>query len=219
MKIKDLSRVDMPREKLAKYGTKKLKDYELLAVLLGSGIQGMNVLELSKRVLQKVHVIGIQKITLKDMQGIKGLGSAKAAQVCALIELGNRLSNEQEIKILSGKDVWNMCSDIRDSKKEHVVVFYLDTQHNILDRRIVSVGIVNMSLVHPREVFEPAIALGASSILLAHNHPSGEVEPSREDKRVTQRLLDAAKILDIELKDHVIVSKNSYRSFRQEFLI
>lgn len=219
VKIKDLQKVDLPREKLAKYGSDKLKDYELLAILLGSGIKGLNVLELSKKILKNVEKIGIKNITLKDLLEIKGLGKAKASQVFALFELGKRLNSENKIEILSAQDVWKLCSDVCESKKEHFLAFYLDTQNRLIERQIISIGTLNSSLVHPREVFEPAIALHSASIIITHNHPSGDLAPSLEDKEITKRLIEAGKILGIEVTDHIILSKSEYLSFKQKRLL
>lgn len=214
MKLKQLSRVDLPREKLEKYGTQKMQNYELLAILLGSGIQGVNVLELSRKVLQVIQKEGIQNISLDDLLDIKGLGKAKALQILSVIELGKRFTKNEQTEILSPKDIWLLCSDIKDSKKEHLVVFYLDTQNCLIERIIVSVGTLNASLVHPREVFEPALRLHASSIIIAHNHPSGEPKPSREDVLITERLRDSGKLLGIELQDHVIVATKGFCSLK-----
>lgn len=218
MKIKSLPKIDLPREKLQKYGVGKLADYELLAILLGSGVEGMNVLQLSKKILQTISKIGKEKITLDDLLKIKGLGNAKSAQIIAVIELTNRL-NLDTPELLSAEDVWKFCADIRDSKKEHFVAFYLDTQNRLIERQIISIGTLNASLVHPREVFEPAVALHAASIIVAHNHPSGDIEPSHEDRDVTKRLAESGKILGIELADHVIVTKSAHFSFQQKSLL
>ncbi len=219
MKIKDLEKIDLPREKLAKYGSDKLKDHELLAILLGSGIKGLNVLELSKKILKIVEKAGIKNITLDNLLEIKGLGKAKASQVFALFELGKRLNTENKTEILSAQDVWKLSTDICESKKEHFVTFYLDTQNHLIERQIISIGTLNSSLVHPREVFEPAIALHSASIIIAHNHPSGELNPSVEDKKITERLIESGKILGIEVADHIILSKSGYLSFQQEHLL
>lgn len=219
MKIKDLQKIDLPREKLAKYGSGKLKDHELLALLLGSGIKGLNVLELSKKILVTIKKIGIKKITLTDLLEIKGLGKAKASQVFAVLELGKRLNNENKIEILKAEDVWNFCTDIRGLQKEHFVAFYLDTQNCLIERQTISIGTLNSSLVHPREVFEPAVKFSASSIIIAHNHPSGSLQPSVEDKKITERLVESGRILGIEIIDHIILSKSGYLSFEQEHLI
>ena len=217
-RIKDVSRFDLPREKLQKYGVSKLADHELLAILLGSGIQGFNVLQLSKKILDTILKIGKEKITIADLRKIKGLGQIKASQILSIIELTKRL-NTNKPEILSANDVWKLCTDIRESKKEHFIAFYLDTQNRLIERQIISIGTLNTSLVHPREVFEPAIKLSTASIIIAHNHPSGDTEPSPEDKEVTKRLREADKILGIEIVDHVIVSKLSYLSFAQKRLL
>lgn len=219
MKIKDLQKVDLPREKLAKYGSEKLKDYELLALLLGSGIKDLNVLELSKKILETIKKIGIKKVTLVDLLKIKGLGKAKASQVFAVLELGKRLNTENKAEILSAGDVWNFCADIRGMQREHFVAFYLNTQNCLIERQTISIGTLNSSLVHPREVFEPALSFHAASIIVAHNHPSGELEPSQEDREVTKRLTEAGKIIGIDVIDHIILGKKGYLSFQQKSLL
>lgn len=213
-KIKDIHKVDLPREKLEKYGTAKLADHELLAILFGSGIKGLNVIELSKKILKHIRKDGADHVTLENLLKERGLGKAKALQVIALLELGKRLRSEEKQEILSAKDAWTLCSDIRNSKREHFVAFYLDTRGTLIDRQVVSVGTLDASLVHPREVFEPAVSLHASSIIVAHNHPSGNLEPSAEDREVTDRLNRAGKILGIRLLDHVIVTKDSFVSMK-----
>lgn len=211
-KIKDLPKVELPREKLMKYGTQKLLDKELLAILLGSGIPGLNVLQLSQKILLKVKKIGIESVTLPELLKIKGLGVAKASQIIACLEFGKRLTNRDRPEILSPKDIWNLCADFRESKKEHFVAFYLDSQERLIERQIISIGTLTASLVHPREVFEPAIRLHAASIILAHNHPSGSLDSSIEDERMTERLREAGEIVGISVTDHVIISKKAYLS-------
>ncbi len=219
MKIKDLPKIDRPREKLEKYGIKKLAEFELLAILLGSGIKGLNVIQLSKKILNIIQKIGIKKITLEDLLKIKGLGKAKASQILATVELGRRLQADKRREILSAEDIWNLCADIRDSKKEHFIAFYIDTQNCLIERQIISIGTLNASLVHPREVFEPAVRLSASSVILAHNHPSGNCEPSQDDVEITKRLTEAGKILGMEIADHVIVAKDKFLNFKEQNLI
>ena len=219
MKIKDLPKIDRPREKLEKYGVKKLTEFELLAILLGSGIKGLNVIQLSKKILNIIQKIGIKKITLEDLLKIKGLGKAKASQILATVELGRRLRADKRREILSAEDVWNLCADIRDSKKEHFAAFYIDTQNCLIERQIISIGTLNARLVHPREVFEPAVRLSASSVILVHNHPSGNCESSQDDVEITKRLTEAGKILGMEIADHVIVAKDKFLSFKERNLI
>ncbi len=209
-KIKDLPKVELPREKLAKYGVAKLSDKELLAIILGSGIEGLNVLELAQKILLKIRKIRIEKVTLEELLKIKGLGNAKASQIVACLELGRRLNQKEKPEILSPKDIWNLCADIRESKKEHFLAFYLDTQERLIERQIISVGTLTASLVHPREVFEPAVRLSAASVIVVHNHPSGSLEPSVADRKITEYLYKAGEILGIPLQQHLIVTKRSF---------
>jgi len=215
-KIKDLPRVDRPRKKLEKYGPDKLSNPELLAVLLGSGIKGLNVLSLSKRIVKLIGEIGVNKVSLEKLLEERGLGKAKALQVIAALEFSKRMNLDKKLEILSAEDVWKLCADIRASKKEHFVAFYLDTQSKLIERQIISIGTLNASLIHPREVFEPAVALHAASVIVAHNHPGGDLEPSPEDSAATKRLAEAGKILGIEIIDHVIVAEAGFFSLKRK---
>lgn len=220
MRIKDLPRVDRPREKLEKYGPNKLSDSELLAVILGSGRKDANVIDLSSSILRKFSGMGLTDATVQELKNISGLGSAKACEIVACFELGRRLLKEGgENLIVSPKDVWDLLRDVRDSRKEHFVVFYLDPKTKEISREIVSIGSLNNSLVHPREVFEPAVKHLAAYVIIAHNHPSGDLTPSEEDLEITKDLAIAGKILGINLIDHVIVSKKGYLSLREEGLL
>lgn len=211
MKIKDIPKIDRPREKLERYGPDKLSDAELLAILLRTGTKELNVLKLSQKVLQKFQNKEIISITSKELQTIHGLGPTKAAEIIACFELGKRmLKDKKSAIILSPRDVWERMEDIRGSKKEHFVVFYLDSRSQEIQREIVSVGTLNESLVHPREVFENAIKNNTASIILAHNHPSGNTEPSQADVEITKKIIHAGKILDINVISHVIVTKDSF---------
>lgn len=210
-RIKDIPKIDLPREKLEKYGPDKLTDAEFLAILLGSGIKGLNVLQLARKVLSLIEKVGVEKVTLAVLSEEKGLGKVKASQIMAMLALGKRLHDKTKPEILNQQDVWKLCADFRESKKEHFVAFYLDTQGKVIERQIVSIGTLDASLVHPREVFEPAVALHAASIIVAHNHPSGNLEPSPEDTEITKRLIHAGKILGIALVNHVVVTKNKWK--------
>ncbi|MEI8343625.1 MAG: DNA repair protein RadC [Candidatus Moraniibacteriota bacterium] len=212
-KIKDISKIDRPREKLEKYGPEKLTSPELLAILLRTGTKDCNVLELSKKILKKFPDQKLLEANIEDLSEIHGLGKVKASEIIACLEFGKRiLKDKKSALILSPKDVWENCKDIRDHKKEHFVVFFLDTRNQEIQREIISVGTLNANLVHPREVFEPAIKHTAAQIIVAHNHPSGNPEPSDDDIAITRRLQEAGKILGIEVLDHVIVTKTSYFS-------
>ncbi|MFZ3099960.1 MAG: DNA repair protein RadC [Minisyncoccales bacterium] len=219
MKIKDLAKVDRPREKLEKYGPEKLATAELLAVLLGSGIKGLNVVELSRKIVKLIAKNGTEKIRLEDLLKEKGLGKAKALQIIAALEFGKRMYPDKKPEILTPEDVWKLCGDFRGSKKEHFAAFYLDTQNKLIERQIISIGTLNASLVHPREVFEPAIALHAASVIVCHNHPSGDADPSSDDLAITKRLAEAGKILGIGLTDHIISTANEFASFKNKGLV
>ena len=220
MKIKDLPKVDRPREKLEKYGPEKLSDSELLAILLRTGAKGINVVELARKTLGKFSGSGLAKANFKELKNTFGLGAAKACEIVACFELGRRLLQNKKSQIyLTPKDVWNELKDIRDNKKEHFVIFFLDARNQEIKREIISVGSLNANLVHPREVFEPAVRHLAAQIILAHNHPVGDPMPSKEDSEITKQLVDAGKLLGIEIKDHVIVSKANFFSFTDHKLL
>lgn len=220
MKIKDLPKIDRPREKLEKYGPERLSDSELLAILLRTGSEGINVVELANKIMKKFSGVGLAKASAKELKNTFGLGAAKACEIVACFELGRRLlQNKQATLILSPQDVWEQLKDIRDNKKEHFVIFFLDTRNQEIKREIISVGSLNANLVHPREVFEPAVRYLAAQVILTHNHPAGDSEPSQEDLEITKQLVDAGKLLGIEVKDHVIVSKTNFFSFNEHKLL
>ena len=219
-KIKDLPRILRPREKLLRYGPEKLSNSELLAILLRTGQKGRNVVELAKKLLQKHGSQNLPNLDVKELKRFPGIGPAKACEIVACFELGKRLLQRKQAEIyLKPKDVWNELKDLRNHKKEHFVIFYLDTRNQEIKREIISIGSLNANLVHPREVFEPAVRNSAAQIILAHNHPSADPNPSKEDFEVTQRLVKAGKILGIEVIDHIIVTKNGFISFKEKSLI
>ena len=219
-KIKDLPKIERPREKLEKYGPERLSNSELLAILLRTGTKGINVIEMSNKILKKFSNDGLVKATVKELKNTFGLGVAKACEITACFELSRRLlQNKQSALLLSPKDVWDELKDIRDNKKEHFVIFFLDTRNQEIKREIISIGSLNANLVHPREVFEPAVRYSAAQIIVAHNHPSGNTEPSQEDLVITKRLVEAGKILGIEVVDHIIVAKDRLLSFKEKQLL
>ncbi|MFH1457097.1 MAG: DNA repair protein RadC [Patescibacteria group bacterium] len=220
MKIKDLPKIERPREKMEKYGPEKLSNSELLAILLRTGGKGLNVVEMSRKILSKLSGDGLAKATVKELKNIFGLGSAKACEIVACFELGRRLLQNKKSQIyLTPKDVWQELKDIRDNKKEHFVIFFLDARNQEIKREIISIGSLNANLVHPREVFEPAIRHIVAQIIIAHNHPSGDFSPSEDDLILTKKLVKAGKILGIDIIDHIIVTKNNYFSFKENNLI
>ena len=215
MKLKDIPTIERPREKLEKYGPEKLSDSELLAILLRTGAHGVNAVELAGRIVRRLGARGMADARVPELKDVFGLGSAKACEIVACFELGRRVLRDKKTRVyLTPEDVWQELKDIRDHKKEHFVVFFLDARNQELKRITVSVGTLTANLVHPREVFEAAIAVSAASIIVAHNHPSGITEPSSEDIVITRRLSHAGQILGIELADHVIVAKAGCMSMR-----
>lgn len=218
--MKAMPRVERPREKLIQYGPEKLSNAELLAILLRSGKKGEHVVAMAKRILQTVSLAKIPHTPFAELRKIAGLGPAKACEVVACFELGKRLLKEKQyVLLMSPEDVWRQMKDIRDNKKEHFVIFYLDARQQEIKRDIISVGTLTNALVHPREVFEPAIRHVAAQVIISHNHPSGSLLPSEADKLLTERLQAAGRILGIQLIDHVIVTKKSWMSFREESLL
>lgn len=219
-KIKDIAKVDRPREKLEKYGPEHLSNSELLAILLRTGGEDMNVVELANGILRTFSGDGLAVATYNELMNVHGLGPAKACEIVACFELGRRLlQNKQSALLLSPKDVWEELKDLRDHKKEHFVIFFLDSRNQEIKREIISVGSLTASLVHPREVFEPAIRHLAAQVIVAHNHPAGTIEPSHEDKNLTKRLFEAGKLLGIEMVDHVIVTREGFLSFKEQGLL
>ncbi len=217
-KINQISKADKPREKMEKYGPERLSDVELLAIILRTGTKDLDVLSLSRKILRKFKNKEVIDVAVDDLKRIHGLGIAKACEVVACFELGKRLlKDEKRSIILSQKDVWDRMADIRESKKEHFVVFYLDSRSQEIKREIISVGTLDSSLVHPREVFEAAVKNNAASIILAHNHPSNDINPSNDDIEITKKLIHAGRILDIAITDHVIVTRDAYVSLDMEY--
>jgi DNA repair protein RadC len=220
--IRDLPRIERPREKLLKYGPERLSDVELVAIILRTGRKGESVIGVAKKLLKIAVLDKLPGLSCDDLRKISGIGSVKACELLAAIELGKRLFQNKKITIaqlLSPQDVFDNLKDIRESKKEHFVVFFLDSRNQQIHREIISVGTINASLVHPREVFEPAVKYLAVQIILAHNHPSGELEPSEEDLTVNKRLVEAGQLLGIEVLDHIIVGKDSFSSFKEKGLL
>ena len=222
MKIKDLPKSDRPREKLIAKGVENLKDAELLAILLRTGTTGKNAIEIASQILSKYSKKRLLQMTYNDLSKISGIDSAKATTLLAAFELSKRALevNDTNLPVISdAKDAVAQLSDMRDLKKEHLVALYLNAKNQLVHKETISMGTLNANLVHPREVFEPALKYSAAQIIAAHNHPSGDPKPSEDDLEVTKRLIEAGKMMGIELMDHVIVSKNSHFSFKEEKLL
>jgi len=216
--LRDLHKHDKPREKLVAKGVEALKNEELLAILLGSGIQGKDVRKLAKEIVAMLDK-GFDTLTLNKLCDIHGLGIAKASQILASIELSKRYLIRSNTRITDAKDVYEELKYFSTKSQEHFLTITLDGASHIINTRTVFIGTLNQSLVHPREVFADAIADRAAGIIIAHNHPSGTLEASRADISITQRLKEVSKLVGIELLDHVILSKHGYYSFSDEGLL
>jgi DNA repair protein RadC len=223
--IHDLPAEERPRERLKKFGSQALSGPELLALVIGRGVPGKSALIIAQELLKRFkNIKGVSEASLDELSGIGGIGLAKAAQIKACFELGRRQDQEKEparFELTSPQSVVNAVrAKIQDKAREHFKLILLNTRNAILDISTISVGTANASLVHPREVFKKAIAHGASSVVLAHNHPSGNAEPSDDDVRLTQRLVEAGRLLGIEVLDHIIVTTTDrYVSFKERGLM
>lgn len=213
MKIKDISLENRPRERMKQLGSHVLSDAEVLAIILQKGTFGENVIDMSNRLISKYGLDKLSSCSINELKQIKGIGEAKALQIKAIFELSKRVK--------AGKiceTVVNCSSDIAkyymeklgDKKKEYFVAVFLDSKNKIICDKVISIGTLNASLVHPREVFKEAMKVSANSIILVHNHPSGDCEPSREDVLITKRLLEIGDIAGIRISDHIVVSHNSW---------
>jgi len=217
-KLKELDNFDKPREKLLQKGVSSLKNEELLSVLLGFGVAGKDVRQLSKEIV-KLLDDDFENISIDKLQHIHGLGIAKSAQIIASIELSRRYLIKNNATIKSAKDVYNELKDYTKKEQEYFILITLDGASHIINKRVLFIGTINQSLVHPREVFANAISDRSASIIIAHNHPSGTLKPSNADIQITDRLQKVAKIVGIELLDHVIIAKDGYYSFSENALL
>jgi len=199
-------------------GAGSLKNDELLAIMLGSGVQGKDVRKLAKEITSMLDS-DFGTLTLENFLDIHGLGIAKASQILASIELSRRYLIQHSKRITSAEDVYNELKPFSCKSQEHFLVMTLDGASHIINTRTVFIGTLNQSLVHPREVFADAIADRAAGIIVAHNHPSGTLAASRADMQITQRLKEVAMLVGIELLDHVILARDGYYSFSDEGLL
>src|SRR3990167_3846690 len=217
-KIKNIPEFDRPREKMEKKGAKALSDLELLAVLLGSGIQGKDVFEVARDIL-KLAQGDFDNINLEKLRDIEGVGLAKACQIMAAIEFSKRFLVKEGIKVKNIDDVAKLVEELRAKKQEYFLSLTLDGASYLIQKRIVFIGTLNHSIVHPREVFADAISDRAAGIIFVHNHPSGNIDPSKEDIAITNRLLEVGKMVGIWLIDHIIIRKDKYFSFQAEGML
>ncbi|MHA6252116.1 RadC family protein [Oceanobacillus sp. CAU 1775] len=221
MLIKNVPKEDRPRERAIRLGISHLTNQEILAIILGTGSKEESVMTLASRVL--MHFEGfklLQDATIEELTAIKGIGAAKGVQVLAALELGKRASqfrpNEHYV-IRSPDDGANfVMEDMRTLKQEHFVALFLNTKNQVIHRETLFIGSLNASIVHPRELFREAVKRSAASIIVVHNHPSGDPSPSQEDIHVTRRLVESGKMIGIEVLDHLIIGDRKFVSLKEK---
>jgi DNA repair protein RadC len=223
--IKDWSLSDRPREKLLHKGSASLSDAELIAILIGSGTRKMSAVELSRIIVNDAQnsLNSLGKKSLKELMRYKGIGEAKAITIAAAMELGKRRSMEMPVelpKIKSSDDAFRIMQPVLgELPHEEFWVMLLDNSHKVLEKKNISIGGITGTLVDTRLVFKKAIEAGAVAMVLAHNHPSGNLKPSMQDKALTMKLIEAGKLLDIKILDHLIITQQGFYSFADEGLM
>lgn len=223
--IKDLPEGERPREKLYKYGPKALSNTELLAIIIRTGNKESTAIELSQKLLagKKEGISFLTDTSIQEITKIKGIGECKAAQILAAVELGKRVMtgmHKDKPKITTPSDIADILMlDMSHLKKEHFKIVMLDTKNQIIGIEDISIGSLNSSIVHPREVYKEAIARSSASIILVHNHPSGDPTPSKEDIAITRRLAEGGDILGIKVLDHIIIGNNRFLSLKEKDII
>ena len=223
MKIKDLPEQNRPRERFLKHGPEALSDAELFAILLRTGTRGKkgekgeNVIEMSNRLMNEYGLDKLLECSLVELQKINGIGPAKAMQILTIAELQKRINQSKKPvkKISCAEDVFNHFHErFKDEKQEHFYVLMLDTKNNVVGEQLISKGILDASIIHPREVFKPAIKNSASKIILVHNHPSGDCFPSGDDLDITKKLVEFGEKFDIKVVDHVIIGGDTWWNWK-----
>ena len=219
--IKDIPTSDRPRERLVKYGAKNISNEELISIILKTGTKDKSVKELSNIILNKYsNITNLKDLEINNIMEIKGIGKVKAIELIAAIELGRRVYFDKsidEVKIKSSMDIYNYFNDLlKNSKQEQFYAVYLDTKKRVISKKLLYIGTINKSVVHPREIFKMAYLVSASFIICVHNHPSGDPTPSNEDIVLTTNLKEIGKLNNIPVLDHIIVGNNSYYSFFEE---
>ncbi|KGE18298.1 RadC family protein [Paenibacillus wynnii] len=222
--LRDLPHEERPRERMMQYGAESLSQAELLAILLRTGTRRESAIGIAQRMLSQVGGLRqLADLSIKELTLIKGIGPAKAIQLKAGIELGRRMSNSrlnQLVTIRSPYDAADILTEqLRYLQKEHFVCLFLNTKNHVIAQETLSMGSLNASIVHPREVFRAAIKCSSASIICAHNHPSGDPTPSPEDISLTSRLVQAGEIVGIDVLDHLIIGDSSFVSMKEKGLM
>lgn len=225
MNLKSMATVERPREKLTLQGVTSLSNSELMAIVVQSGSKDESALVLSQRILSMLDhgLQDLSDVTLEELMTVKGIGLAKACQITAAVELGKRVVvNQRQVlgKINSPSTVVEFFqSELKHLNKERFIVVFLNTKNMITSYETISVGSLSASIVHPREVFNRAIKRSAASLILVHNHPSGNPSPSKDDESITKRLCEVGEVVGIKILDHLIISDDTYFSFKEMALI
>jgi len=206
-----------PREKMLKYGPRALTNTELLAVVLGNGVEGENVLQVAEDLMRRHGAEALPGLTLEGWRTTRGIGTVKACQMTAAFELARRIlvRPEAEFRVSSPREAYELVRDLKRARKEHLVALYLDAQNHLIQRETISIGALNTTRTHPREILQPAILHSALAFVLIHNHPSGSLEPSRDDLDFTRSIARAAELIGVGLADHLIVSPRGYLSLKE----
>lgn len=225
LRINDIPINERPIEKLLKFGVEGLTNAELIAILLRSGTKGENIISLSTRLLSEVNGLdGLLNISLKELTSIRGIKEVKGCQIIAMIEIFKRFntlkSSRKMIKVSSPKDIATLLiNEMSELNQEVLKAIFLNTKNIIIGSKDIFKGTLNSSIVHPREIFKEALNHGAASIIIAHNHPSGDPNPSKEDMNITIRLKECGNIMGIKVIDHIVIGYNKYISLKEKGII
>ncbi len=222
--IKEIPFEERPRERFLKFPPSTISNHELIAIILRTGSKEESVIELAKKLLYQYPSLKVlSNTTIKELMKIRGIGKSKAIELLAAFELGRRVSKEsfdQAIKLHSPESIYQFLKDELEMKnQEHFIALYLNTKGELLKKETLFIGSLNSSLIHPRELFKHAVLNSAATIIVSHNHPSGDPTPSKADIEVTKILHKNSLMMDIELLDHIIIGKDRYYSFKEKGLI
>lgn len=222
--IKEIPKTERPRERFVKHGPKALSNHELLAIIIRTGSKNQSVIDLSKEILYHYGSLKELSITsIEELKRIKGIGTSKAIEILTVFELASRIKEEtytSKIRLTSPESIYTYMRDALELKtQEHLVVLYMNTKGHLIKKKILFKGSLNASVIHPREIFKYAVMYSAASIILVHNHPSGDPTPSHHDIDVTKRIHENSMMMDIYLLDHIIIGRDKYYSFKESGIL